>query len=217
MHRLQVLWWTATPPSDTESRTMRRDAGALWTPPSVSIASRWAPAVIRSGSTDHLRVPHRVNAAPTPPRHPPLGPPAEAVRRCLHSRDDARSKLSWLGTRRDRRGPGWHQGGGKPSDLLFGGPPVEGRCDPGPGLRRVTSGALHLTDDARVVKRVFASPQCEHCRGAGTDESRAGEMWSCNSIISGALTARARAWGDPPARRKSSSGLGCRHHDHPKR
>ena len=65
-----------------------------------------------------------------------------------------------------------------------------------PDLCYAVSPALRLTDDATAVERVFGLLPTVPTLTWGRDERRAGEMWSCNSIISWALT---RAGLDPEA------------------
>jgi hypothetical protein len=72
-----------------------------------------------------------------------------------------------------------------------------------PDLGYAVSPPLHLTDDARVVRRVFELLPAVPALTWGRDESRAGEMWSCNSIISWALT---RAGLEPEAIRLPAGG-----------
>ena len=63
-----------------------------------------------------------------------------------------------------------------------------------PDLRYAVSPPAHLTDDTAAVERVFGLLPLVPTLTWGRDELRAGEMWSCNSIISWSLT---RAGLDP--------------------
>ena len=202
--------------SGTKSRTVRLDAcGAVDT----AIDLYWIPLgagghSVRFNGIVYESSPRRSSADPAP--HLPLGPRAEDARRRLHSRDGARSKLSWRGARRGGGGPGWHQVGGTTSDLPLRGPAVEGRRHPRPGLRRVTSGASHR-------RRESCRASLRTCpRGAGIDVgpgrvARRGDVELQLDHLLGAHPRRARSRGDPPACRRSSSGLGCPHHNRPTR
>ena len=57
-----------------------------------------------------------------------------------------------------------------------------------PDLSYAVVPPVHLTDDASLVARVFGLLPAVPALTWGRDESRAGEMWSCNSIISWTLT-----------------------------
>lgn len=57
-----------------------------------------------------------------------------------------------------------------------------------PDLGYAVTPPVHVTDDAAVVDRVFALLPAVPTLTWGRDELRAGEMWSCNSIISWTLT-----------------------------
>jgi len=72
-----------------------------------------------------------------------------------------------------------------------------------PDLGYAVSPPVHLTDDASVVERVFGLLPDVPALTWGRDELRAGEMWSCNSIISWALT---RAGLEPEAIRLPAGG-----------
>lgn len=72
-----------------------------------------------------------------------------------------------------------------------------------PDLGYAVSPPVHVTNDARVVERVFGLLPAVPALTWGRDESRAGEMWSCNSIISWALS---RGGLDPKAIRVPAGG-----------
>jgi hypothetical protein len=57
-----------------------------------------------------------------------------------------------------------------------------------PDLQYAVGGPIRLTDNASVVQRFLAVLPSVPALTWGRDESRVGDMWSCNSIISWALT-----------------------------
>jgi len=57
-----------------------------------------------------------------------------------------------------------------------------------PDLGYAVSPPVRVTDDASIVEHVFGLLPQVPTLTWGRDESRAGEMWSCNSILSWALT-----------------------------
>jgi hypothetical protein len=58
-----------------------------------------------------------------------------------------------------------------------------------PDLAFAVAGPIRLSDDPRVARRLLALLPSVPTPTWGRDELRAGEMWSCNSIISWAITA----------------------------
>ena len=57
-----------------------------------------------------------------------------------------------------------------------------------PDLGFAVSPPIHLTDDATIAERIFQLLPEVPTLTWGRDERHAGEMWSCNSIISWTLT-----------------------------
>jgi hypothetical protein len=57
-----------------------------------------------------------------------------------------------------------------------------------PDLRYAVASPIRVTDDPAVAQRVLDLLPCIPTPTWGRDELRAGEMWSCNSVISWVLT-----------------------------
>ncbi len=57
-----------------------------------------------------------------------------------------------------------------------------------PDLHHAVSGPVPVTDDAELTRRIFDALPAVPALVWGRDEQAAGEMWTCNSVISWALT-----------------------------